>query len=70
MTDVLSCEAVGGAKPFDVVCIVTERMYLVCRQTEPFHIWFTFCCGSPTAGLLVFLRLPGTAADAGGLLAW
>jgi len=69
MTNVLSCETVSGTKPFNVVCIIAERVYLVRCQAEPFYIWFTFCHGTPTAGLLLFLlRLSSAAADAGGLL--
>ena len=71
MTDVLSRETVGRAKLFDVIRIVSERVYLVRRQTEPFYIWLAFRCGSLIASpIVLLLRLSSTAANAGGLLAW
>ena len=69
MTNMLGCKAVSGAKLFNMVCVVTERMDFVHVQVEEFHIWAIFCCKSPTAGLLVsFLCLSSPAADTSSLL--
>lgn len=71
MTNMLAHKAVGGAKLFYVVCILTEGVHLVCCQAEVFHVWAVICHGSPEIGLLVlFLCLSSAAANASSLLAW
>ena len=71
LTNVLSRETIGGTKPFNVVCVITERMDFVRDQVEEFHVWIIFSSGSTTISLLVlFFRFSSTVANAGCLLAW
>ena len=44
----LSCKAVGGTKPFNMIRIISEGVNLVCCEVEPFRVWVVPLRGSAT----------------------
>ena len=69
MTNMLSCKAVGGAKTFNVVCIVTECMDFVSCHVEALDVWAIFSREYSNACLsALFFCLAGTTVNVGGLL--